>query len=334
MKKVAKSIVRTLLHEGGGLHDVRFWNRNAFRILMYHDFPAIPGMEKALAKQFEHINRFYHVVTMSEIATHLREGSPLPKNALAVTIDDGGRDFLLSAYPVFKAYKIPVTLYLVSGFLDKKLWLWWDQVELLIKESHLMSFHLPLSPGARPIKFVIETPAQREQVIDLVKEEMKKLREEERLRLMHELPGILDAELPRDPPPHMEPLDWSEVRQLSKDGIEIGAHTVTHPILSRISNYDELLAEIGGSKKRIEEELQTPVKHFCFPYGRLGHFNEETVRAVEQCQFDTAVTAEWGLNTQGANPFKLLRLAADPTLPEHYFQEALAGAHPQMIRGQ
>jgi hypothetical protein len=108
---------------------------------------------------------------------------------------------------------------------------------------------------------------------------------------------------------------------------------VTHPILSRITNYRELLEEIGGSKKRIEEELKTPVKHFCYPYGRVGHFNDNTLKAVQECQFDTAVTAEWGLNSPGPDRYKLMRLAMDPTLPDHYFQEALAGAHPAMIRG-
>ncbi len=320
------------MHKGGGLHDVRFWNRDAFRILMYHDFPSYPGMQKALAKQFDHINRYYHAVTMTDIARHLTDGSPLPKNALAVTIDDGGRDFLLSAYPVFKAYKIPSTVYLVSGFLDKKLWLWWDQIELMINESRLTSFHLPLIPGASPTPFVIGTSEEREQAIEFIKEAMKKLREAERISILNKLPKLLDVELPKNPPPHMEPLDWSEVRYLSQNGVEIGAHTVTHPILSRITDPVELLVEIGDSKKRIEEELQQPVKHFCYPYGRWGLFDEKTVKAVEQCQFDTAVTAEWGFNVQGVHPLKLRRLAMEPKTPEHYFHEALAGAHPAKNR--
>src|SRR5579864_7816253 len=100
MTRRGKSMARILLHQAGWLRGIRFWNRNGFRILMYHDFPAVPGMQEALAKQCEHINRYYKVVTMSDIAKHLREGAPLAPNALAVTVDDGGRDFLFSAYPV------------------------------------------------------------------------------------------------------------------------------------------------------------------------------------------------------------------------------------------
>jgi peptidoglycan/xylan/chitin deacetylase (PgdA/CDA1 family) len=322
-----KSAARILLHRAGGLNGVRYWNRGKFRILMYHDFLSVPGMEQALARQFEHISRYYHVVTMNDIARHLKSGVPLPKNALAVTVDDGGRDFFLRAYPILKAYKIPATVYLVSGFLDRKFWLWWDQVEFLFKESRRTSVHIPLLSGAPPVKFAIETPEEREKVIELTKETMKNLQKEEQIRLMKELPGILGVDLPRDPPPHMEPLSWSEARELSQNGIEIGAHTMTHPVLSRMTDRTDLLAEIGGSKKRIEEELQRPVIHFCYPYGCWEDFNDETIKVLEQTGFQTAVTAQHGMNTHDAHPFKLLRLAADPMLPEFYFQECLAGLH-------
>src|SRR5262249_6353100 len=153
---------RFLLHQGGLLRGVRHWNRNAFRILMYHDFPSIPGLQDALAKQCAHIAREYDVVTMTDISRYLREGRALPKNALAVTVDDGNRDFLLSAYPVFKAHEIPVTVYLVSGFLDKQLWLWWDQIIYIVEETRRSSFQWSQTPGVVPMTFPLETAAERQ----------------------------------------------------------------------------------------------------------------------------------------------------------------------------
>src|SRR5437870_1845298 len=127
---IPKSLARGLLHTGGFLGRIRSWNRHAVRILMYHDFPSDPEVVTALERQCAHINQHYQVVSMTDVGRYLREGASLPENALAVTIDDGGRDFLQTAQPIFKAHRIPVTVYVVSGFLDKQLWLWWDQVKL------------------------------------------------------------------------------------------------------------------------------------------------------------------------------------------------------------
>jgi len=327
IKRFGKSAARKMLHQGGALRGVRQWNRRGYRILMYHDFADAPGMQEALARQCDHIRRHYNVVTLTDIAAYLREGASLPDNALAVTVDDGGRDFLLTAHPIFKTHGIPVIVYLVSGFLDKKLWLWWDQVHLVVEGTPRTSFQFSLAPGLPPTPFIIETMEQRRQACETIKEAMKKLREAERIEILSGLPRLLDVELPHEPPPHMAPLAWSEVRHLAQNGVEIGAHTVTHPILSRIMDPAELLQEIGESKKRIEEELHQPVRHFCYPYGRLAHFNEDTVKAVEKCGFHTSVTAEPGLNFDGAHPFQLKRLAVEPGTPELYFQEQLAGLH-------
>src|SRR5688572_24324151 len=103
-----KWMARALLHEAGWLRGVRYWNRHRFGILMYHHFPSVPGLQESLAKQCDHIARHFQLVSLTEIGQCLKEGRPLPPNALAVTVDDGSRDFLINAYPIFRAHKIPV----------------------------------------------------------------------------------------------------------------------------------------------------------------------------------------------------------------------------------
>lgn len=324
---MAKATVRFLLHQGGGLRDVRFWNRNAIRILMYHDFPGGPEADASLRQQLEHINRYYHAVTMSDIARCIREGEPLPPNAIAVTVDDGGRDFLLNASSIFKAYKVPATLYVVSGVLDKLAWFWWDQVEWLLKSATLTAVALPLRPERGTVALDLETPQKREDAIAIAKEIYKVMGQEERNEAILKLQQKLQTELPSEPPPQMSPLSWCEVKQLAAEGFEIGAHTVTHPDMAQISDPDVLKYELEHCKTRIEEELQRPVRHFCFPYGTFRHFTKASVKAVGAAGFDTAVTAEWGFNTFQANPYLLRRIPMEPLTPVHYFQECLAGVH-------
>jgi peptidoglycan/xylan/chitin deacetylase (PgdA/CDA1 family) len=323
---LGKQAARTFLHDAGGLIGVRHWNRHSFRILMYHTFPSIPGEHEALAKQCAHMVRYYHPVSLTDIHRSLRDGVPLPPNSLAVTVDDGYHDFLTNAYPVFKDYKIPVTVFLISGFLDGHLWLWWDQVRYLITHSPRNSFAWA-PPGRPTMHCSLETAAEREMAIIKTTETMKNVPNAVREEVLLRLPNFLGGYLPTDPPPAMTPLSWSEVRQLAGEGVEFGAHTVTHPILSRIERLDALFHEITQSKNRIEHELNREVAHFCYPNGRGQDFNEQTLRVVKQCGFRTASTTLKGLNGRGANAYELKRFGVWPTMPELYFAEMLAGLH-------
>jgi len=326
--KLAKSMARTLLQKGGGLHDIRYWNRDALRILMYHDFPAsIPGLPDLLANQCAHIARYYNVLSLADIGRAMRAGQRLPPNALAVTVDDGNRDFLINGYPVFRAYRIPVTVFLVSGFLDRKLWLWWDKIDHMFTESRKLSFQLDLSPHLPPAEFFLQTDEQRRSAISTMARVLKDFSAAEREKVLHHLSRLLDVEIPDQPPLHLASMEWSEVRHLTQNEMDFGAHTVTHPRLSGIQDPQELVREIGDCKRRMEEELQRPVLHFCYPYGCWDDFNEQTVNVVKECQFHTAVTAERGLNYRGTNLFTLRRIPVDLTTSESYFQELLAGLH-------
>ena len=294
---------------------------------MYHDFSSAPEARESLAKQCAHIKKYYQTVTMADISRHLREGTALPSNALAVTVDDGNRDFLLNGYPIFQAHGIPVTVYLVSGFIDRKSWFWWDQLSYLMGKSSRTSFSLAFSSGQPAVALSLKSNEHRLQTSSKITNSLKYCSEKERTSVIQHLSELLDVKLPSEPPPEMAVLSWSEIRDLAGKGVNFGAHTVTHPVLSHIADSEELLEEIGQSKKRIEEELGRTIEDFCYPYGLGTDFNEETLRALDRCAFRTAVTAEHGLNSRQTHPFRLRRLSADHTFPDLYFQERLAGLH-------
>ena len=111
---------------------------------------------------------------------------------------------------------------------------------------------------------------------------------------------------------------------MSREGVEFGAHTKTHPILSCIQP-EEQREEIEGSKRRLEEELGRSVVHFCYPNGRRSDFNDVTLRLLTEFDFRSATTAEPGMNQRRADPLALRRLGAGPVLTREYFRELLAG---------
>src|SRR5262249_28311362 len=112
---------------------------------------------------------------------------------------------------------------------------------------------------------------------------------------------------------------WAELRALSDEGFDIGGHTRTHPIVSRI-DANALRAEIGGCKERIEHEIGVPVRHFAYPNGGPEDYGPEAVRAVIAAGYRAAVTSIPGGNTPRTPSHELHRIGADPHDLAHFAQ--------------
>jgi peptidoglycan/xylan/chitin deacetylase (PgdA/CDA1 family) len=268
------------------------------RILTYHRFRRED--RELLERQLRYLRRHYHPVSMAEIAT----GENLPRNAVAITVDDGYRDFFEHAAPVLKAFGIPATVFLVSGFIDREQWLWWD-----------------------PLFYSAQRTTQAVPELDPFIERLKEMPNRQRLAVLENTLKELNVSLPPEIPKDMTPLTWDEIRWLRQQGIEFGGHTRTHPILSRLETSEEIAAEVSCCKARIEDELGEPVLHFAYPNGGLKDWNDQVVKAVESADYKTAVTTVRGINHSGDSPFRLKRIGVDPGLPFDFFAELLAGLH-------
>jgi peptidoglycan/xylan/chitin deacetylase (PgdA/CDA1 family) len=309
-----------LFHRVGGLGLARWRNRNGLRILMYHRFADA----QALEAQCRHLRKHYRPLSLTAAADHLKSGKPFPLNSVVVTVDDGNRDFLEIAYPVFSSHQIPVTVYVVTDFLDRRLWLWVDQVRYAFEHTKLRQVRI--DPGG-VLQFDLGSEDQNKSAAWQTCEALKQVRNEQRLEALARLGDWLQVQIPEQPPAGCEPLAWDEVRAMARNGIEFGAHTRTHPVLSCVSSHAELAAEIAGSKRRIEEVLGWPVRHFCYPNGSTRDISTEAVEAVRQAGFETAVTTESGLNAVGGDPFLLRRIGVDPGYDRDYFARCAAGVN-------
>jgi peptidoglycan/xylan/chitin deacetylase (PgdA/CDA1 family) len=312
--RTIRSSARTAIHRLGIVHAVRALKRRGCRILAYHRFPPDHSL---LTAQCQHIRRHYHPVSMRQVADSLAGRSPLPDHALAVTVDDGYRDFLLHAQPVFSQFEIPVTVFLVTAFTDQELWLWWDQITYMFT----LTQRTAISFDGREIRI----PADRVRLAGNVAHALKRLPNAERIAQMKELHQLLEVDLPKSAPAGFEPLTWDEVRCLAAMGVEFGSHSRTHPILSRLADPEELRMEVAGSKQRLDQELGFPSLHFAYPNGTHADYDDRTLAAVKQSGFATAVTAENGFNYAHPAPHELLRVNLDTTTQGNRFVEKLAG---------
>lgn len=310
---------RAAFHTLGGLRVVRWMNRKGLRILMYHRFSKTADLEN----QCRHIRENYSPVSLAQVTSWLRSGDPLPMNAIAITVDDGYRDFGEVAYPVFAAWQIPVTVYLVTDFLDGKLWLWVDQVKFAFLHSPLRRFRMELS-DRNALEFSLETREQRLSAARETCEALKLRPNAARLSAVACLPEWLKIGIPPAPPAGDAPLAWDDARRMADGIVTFGAHTRTHPVLSRIAAEDELRLEIEGSKLRMEEMLGRPADHFCYPNGGPGDITTACVDVVRRAGFQTAVTTSRGLNYPASDAYLLRRIGVEPDLEPLYFQQCAA----------
>ena len=187
---------------------------------------------------------------------------------MAFTIDDGFADQARLAN-VFVEQGVPVTVFLVTGFLDGLTWPWDDRVAFALQRCPGNEARVQLPDGAW--HHSLATDEHRQQAIPSLQNRLKQLRQDDLETLLAAVFRDLDVEVPRDPPSVHAPLTWNKVRDLEQSGVDFGPHSVTHRIFSRL---DEATArrELLASQRRLQEELSRPLDIFAWPTGRSDDF--------------------------------------------------------------
>ena len=233
----------------------------------------------------------YELLDLEELFRRLGGAGPPVRHAVAFTIDDGYDDQAEVAAPLFSEYGVPVTTFLTTGFLDGAMWLWWDQIEYILQSTRLDRFGFVAE--ARPLDLDLTTPAGRRSSAARVAAHCKALPEAERLAAISELSRAAMVALPEVPPPEYRPMTWEQVRRCEAAGMRFGPHTVTHPILARVSDA-QAKYEIEESWTRLSREVARPVPIFCYPNGTRDDFGPREFATIHGLGLLGAVTAEPG----------------------------------------
>ena len=275
-----------------------------FPILTFHRVndehdSFLPAMRTSVfAARIAYIARHYRVLTVEDLVERARQGA-VPRNALALTFDDGYRDNLSHAAPILAQHRLPATIFLATGYIGTPDMPWFDHVALAFKLSRRKDVTLPGFPPQR-----LATEGDRLTALGRALAWLKTLSDEERRRAVKEL--VADLRPHRTDGPKRLMLDWGEVDALRGLGFSVGAHTVTHPILSRVTP-EHAREEIQGSKDAIERALGVTVRAFAYPNGGPEDYSPTTVRLVRECGFRCAVSTRRGLNGPATPVFELRR---------------------------
>lgn len=287
------------------------WRGRSLLILMYHRVlaepdPMLPDEPDAVrfAAQMDLLARNFNVLPLSEAVERLQKSS-LPPRAVCITFDDGYANNLTVAAPILAARKLPATVFVATGFLDGGR-MFNDTVTEAVRRA-------PQELDLRSIGLGscrLEDLAARRRAVGELLGRLKYLSPEERRQQADRVAQIVGAELPRD-----LMMTESQVRELVRHGIEVGAHTVNHPILTRVDD-STARREMAENKSRLEDITEAPVRLFAYPNGRPGRdYSSTHVRLARETGFAAAVSTAWGAAAgAGLDRFQLPRVAPwDPT---------------------
>ena len=276
----------------------------AFPILTYHRvnddrdpfFPSVPTA--VFERHVAYLARTHRVLTVEELVERSGRGE-VPRHALAITFDDGYRDNLTHAAPILARYGLPATIFLATGFIGTAEVPWFDRLAMAFKTAKLSSVGAPWGEQVN-----LGDDQARLQALERTLGYLKGLRDGERRRqvdrLLHSLAGT-DQSWFKD-----LMLGWDDVHALAGLGFSIGAHTVSHPILSRVSR-KQARAEIEGSRAMIESACGVAPQAFAYPNGRPDDYTATVRDLVQEVGFACAVTTRFGLNTRATPRYELRR---------------------------
>lgn len=300
-------------------------------ILMYHRVHAASSdpwnlcvSPRHFNEHMEHLRGHFTLLRLGQLVELLAAGR-LPSPAAAVTFDDGYADNLRNAKPILESHGVPATVFVVSGAVGQSHEFWWDELHRLLLEPGKLPEVLQLRLDSRAIEWNLEgsgnyteeecrrhrgwradqngDPTPRHALFRFVYALLRPLPQSARRLMLDQLSSW--AHTTHDRSQDNRTLSPDELIELEEGGlVDIGAHTVTHPVLSGLPAAAQAL-EITQGRLQLEEILGHAVSHFSYPHGQ---YTAETVALVKQSAFVSACSSQTGLVRHDSDSFRLPRI--------------------------
>jgi peptidoglycan/xylan/chitin deacetylase (PgdA/CDA1 family) len=243
------------------------------------------------------MKRWFNVLPLDAAVKHLKAGS-LPSRSACITFDDGYADNHHVAMPILRSHGLTATFFIATGFLDGGR-MWNDTIIECVRlgkgpELDLSSLGLG--------RHALGSTDNRKAAIGALVNQVKYRPLAERIKLTNQMAQLVQTPLPGD-----LMMTSNEVKAMRLAGMQIGAHTMTHPILGGLEDA-QARDEIQGSKQFLEQLLGERVGLFAYPNGKPAEdYTPQSVAVVRGLDFDAAVSTAWGTTGAGDDLFQMRR---------------------------
>ncbi|MET0106818.1 MAG: polysaccharide deacetylase family protein [Sedimenticola sp.] len=276
------------------------------RVLPSHDTlrPNEPTAEE-FSWQMEMLNRYFVPLPLHK-ALELLQNEELPQRAVCVTFDDGYADNESVALPILKKWAVPATVFVSTAFLNGGR-MWNDTVIEAIRVSS-GEFDLRVL-GLGIIK--VDSDHMRLEAINSILTKLKYMPQKQRADAVNYIESLVDKNsLQKD-----LMLTNQQLINLKESGVEIGAHTVDHPILMKLE-HSESRRQIENGKLALEDIIGTKIRYFAYPNGILDKdYNVEHTKLINDIGFEAAVTTNKGVTTKESDIYQLPRFTPWDKIP-------------------
>jgi len=311
-------------------------NRFAIRavVLLYHRVNELTSDPQLLCVSPKHFSEHLEVIqkhcrplALRRLSDTLASGSRRRCSAV-ITFDDGYADNLHEAKPLLEAFNFPATVFIATGHIDSPSGFWKDILERVFLQPGRLPETLRLNIAGTGYQWELheaaeysreafgrysgwnitsETdPTMRQHLYRHLCRLLRPLSEVERSSVLQKLAAWADMDLTKSSVHRA--LSADEVVQLANGGtIEVGAHSISHPVLSALPAAEQR-EEIRGSKSRLEKILGQSVTSFAYPYGGRSYYTSDTALAVREAGFELACSNFEGMVRRGVDMWQLPRL--------------------------
>ncbi len=260
-----------------------------FMLHRYVDEQGEPDSKliQVLRQQLQYVrDRGYRPLRLFDLMQRMEQGEPLPKRSVVFTVDDGFFDQAEILGPLFAEFDIPFTCFVITDFLDGKLWSWDDHMVYVLARSRKPRIDLTLPDGSR---FSFDTSVFFKPQIRKLRQALKSGDQTHIYDWLDQLYQAAEVDRPEKTPDAYRPMSWEQAAELIRLGHDIGPHTRSHRILSRLSD-QEAEQEILESWEILQQRLPESVPVFAYPTGRKQDFTQRDRDTVEKSSLIGAVS--------------------------------------------
>lgn len=272
-------------------------------ILIYHRVIDEPDFmrprevdKKTFHWQVQLLKKYFNVLPLAD-ALEKMSSNTLPSRAVCITFDDGYADNYLNAQPILNQHQLLATFFIASGYLDGGR-MWNDTIIETLrlyaeKKLDLTKIHLGM--------YDTVTEKDKAQAAQQIILKIKHLQAEQRTEYTEYIATFVENL------PDNLMLTSEQLLKLHKSGMEIGGHTVTHPIMAKIPP-EHLQQEITDNKETLEFLLKVPIRFFAYPNGKPKQdYLPEQVELIKKSGFKAAVSTQWGVADKNTDKYQLPR---------------------------
>lgn len=316
MKHLIKNLLAHVLYYSGLLHLYKHWRlRNRAVVLTYHrvleaeerrrsySHDAIIVDTQTFERHLRFLRKAFRLLSLEEFSRHLRERRPFSGAACLITFDDGWLDNYRNAFPLLKRHGAPATIFLPVDYIGTGKQFWQERLARMLHwlHAHRASYPREVLERYELAELDAADSGQLRERIRAYVSRQKAKPAAEIEQLLERLNADVSARIDGDVDAF---LDWQQVKMMARDGVAFGSHSVSHRILTGLSE-PEIEHELARSRSKLEEVFAAPVQSVAYPNGNV----DDRVAATAAAQgYQIGFTTRHGFVSATDAPLALNRV--------------------------